>query len=94
MLMDLYRRSAGTDGSAGEKRTGDHPILQKRCFFYMGKEGWKKICNLLELDEETLEQIGKIEEKLANEYGLQAAVITGIEYVLAILQAVSNFNSN
>ena len=20
------------------------PILRKRCFFYMGKKGWKKIC--------------------------------------------------
>ena len=37
---------------------------------------------LMELDgEKRLEQIEKIGEKLANEYCLQAAVITGIEYV-------------
>ena len=34
--------------------------------------GWK---------EKRLEQIGKIGEQLKKEYGLQAAVITGIEYV-------------
>lgn len=47
----------------------------------MGKKRWKKIRRALELDgEKRLEQIGKIGEKLANQYCLQAAVITGIEY--------------
>ena len=45
------------------------------------RDGEKRYAGLLELDgEKRLEQIGKIGEKLANQYCLQAAVITGIEY--------------
>ena len=81
-LWDLYRRSAGKDASAGGKRPCDYAqSYGSICFFYMGKKGWKKdMPGLLELDgRKRLEQIGKIGEQLKKEYGLQAAVITGVE---------------
>ncbi len=58
------------------------PNLTEALLLLYGKEEMeKRYAGLLELDgEKRLEQIGKIGEKLANEYCLQAAVITGIEY--------------
>lgn len=59
------------------------PNLTEALLLLYGKEEMeKRYTGLLELDgEKRLEQIEKIGEKLANEYCLQAAVITGIEYV-------------
>ena len=59
------------------------PNLTEALLLLYGKEEMeKRYAGLLELDgEKRLEQIGKIGEKLVNEYCLQAAVITGIEYV-------------
>ena len=59
------------------------PNLTEALLLLYGKEEMeKRYAGLLELDgEKRLEQIEKIGEKLANEYCLQAAVITGIEYV-------------
>ena len=58
------------------------PNLTEALLLLYGKEEMeKRYAGLLELDgEKRLEQIGKIGEKLANQYCLQAAVITGIEY--------------
>lgn len=58
------------------------PNLTEALLLLYGKEEMeKRYAGLLELDgEKRLEQIGKIGEQLANEFGLQAAVITGIEY--------------
>ena len=54
----------------------------------MGKKGWKKIHQAFGTGwkEKRLEQIGKIGEQLANEYCLQAAVITGIPRECGVLQ--------
>ena len=59
------------------------PNLTEALLLLYGKEGMeKRYASLLELDgRKRLEQIGKIGEQLKKEYGLQAAVITGIEYV-------------
>lgn len=59
------------------------PNLTEALLLLYGKEEMeKRYAGLMELDgEKRLEQIEKIGEKLANEYCLQAAVITGIEYV-------------
>ena len=70
------------------------PNLTEALLLLYGKEGMeKRYASLLELDgRKRLEQIGKIGEQLKKEYGLQAAVITGVESkrnVLAILQEVS-----
>ena len=70
------------------------PNLTEALLLLYGKEEMeKRYTGLLELDgEKRLEQIEKIGEKLANEYCLQAAVITGVESkrnVLAVLQEVS-----
>ena len=57
------------------------PNLTEALLLLYGKEEMeKRYAGLLELDgEKRLEQIGKIGEQLANEYGLQAAVVTGVE---------------
>lgn len=70
------------------------PNLTEALLLLYGKEGMeKRYASLLELDgRKRLEQIGKIGEQLKKEYGLQAAVITGVESkrnVLAVLQEVS-----
>ncbi|NSD37302.1 pyridoxamine kinase [Blautia glucerasea] len=57
------------------------PNLTEALLLLYGKEGMeKRYASLLELDgRKRLEQIGKIGEQLKKEYGLQAAVITGVE---------------
>ena len=57
------------------------PNLTEALLLLYGKEGMeKRYASLLELDGmKRLEQIGKIGEQLKKEYGLQAAVITGVE---------------
>lgn len=57
------------------------PNLTEALLLLYGKEGMeKRYTSLLELDgRKRLEQIGKIGEQLKKEYGLQAAVITGVE---------------
>ena len=57
------------------------PNLTEALLLLYGKEGMeKRYACLLELDgRKRLEQIGKIGEQLKKEYGLQAAVITGVE---------------
>ena len=57
------------------------PNLTEALLLLYGKEGMeKRYASLLELDgRKRLEQIGKIGEQLKEEYGLQAAVITGVE---------------
>ena len=57
------------------------PNLKEALLLLYGKEGMeKRYASLLELDgRKRLEQIGKIGEQLKKEYGLQAAVITGVE---------------
>ncbi len=70
------------------------PNLTEALLLLYGKEGMeKRYASLLELDgRKRLEQIGKIGEQLKKEYGLQAAVITGVESkrnVLVVLQEVS-----
>lgn len=57
------------------------PNLTEALLLLYGKEGMeKRYASLLELDgRKRLEQIGKIGEQLKKEYGLQAAVITGLE---------------
>ena len=57
------------------------PNLAEALLLLYGKEGMeKRYASLLELDgRKRLEQIGKIGEQLKKEYGLQAAVITGVE---------------
>ena len=77
-----------------EKASMITPNLTEALLLLYGKEGMeKRYASLLELDgRKRLEQIGKIGEQLKKEYGLQAAVITGVESkrnVLAVLQEVS-----
>ena len=57
------------------------PNLTEALLLLYGKEGMeKRYASLLELDgRKRLEQIGKIGEQLKKEYGLQTAVITGVE---------------
>lgn len=57
------------------------PNLTEALLLLYGKEGMeKRYASLLELDgRKRLEQIGNIGEQLKKEYGLQAAVITGVE---------------
>ncbi len=57
------------------------PNLTEALLLLYGKEEMeKRYAGLLELDgRKRLEQIGKIGEQLKKEYGLQAAVITGVE---------------
>lgn len=57
------------------------PNLTEALLLLYGKEGMeKRYASLLELEgRKRLEQIGKIGEQLKKEYGLQAAVITGVE---------------
>ena len=57
------------------------PNLTEALLLLYGKEGMeKRYASLLELDgRKRLEQIGKIGEQLKKGYGLQAAVITGVE---------------
>ena len=57
------------------------PNLTEALLLLYGKEAMeKRYASLLELDgRKRLEQIGKIGEQLKKEYGLQAAVITGVE---------------
>lgn len=57
------------------------PNLTEALLLLYGKEEMeKRYASLLELDgRKRLEQIGKIGEQLKKEYGLQAAVITGVE---------------
>lgn len=57
------------------------PNLTEALLLLYGKEGMeKRYASLLELDgRKRMEQIGKIGEQLKKEYGLQAAVITGVE---------------
>nr|WP_294664093.1 pyridoxamine kinase [uncultured Blautia sp.] len=64
------------------------PNLTEALLLLYGKEEMeKRYASLLELDgRKRLEQIGKIGEQLVEEYGLKAAVITGVEYEKAGLQ--------
>ena len=64
------------------------PNLTEALLLLYGKEEMeKRYAGLMEADkEEHLEQIGKIGEQLVEEYGLKAAVITGVEYEKAGLQ--------